>query len=151
MLKFFIPAQDEGDREDDFEELGSRDRVVSKTAFGSTGEREKIKVEAQPEFERIPREQIEISGSLWEMEKLDTTSEKVGDVDSENPNEHVYHLESLRALLTTGTGFRSAVGGKSFHQALHRTMHGLKLTIHESPACGILPKWFSAGLYGEYT
>ena len=50
MLKFFIPAQDEGDREDDFEELGSRDRVISKTAFGSIGEREKIKVEAQTEF-----------------------------------------------------------------------------------------------------
>ena len=56
------------------------------------GEREKMKAQAQVEFERIQREMIEIR-RLGELERLDrTTSGRMGDLDSDNPKKQVHHL-----------------------------------------------------------
>ena len=60
------------------------------------GERQKMKVQAHVEFARAQREKIEISSRLRELEKWDrTTSERIGDLDSDTPNENVYHLVIL--------------------------------------------------------
>ena len=47
------------------------------------------------EFERFQREKVEIGSRPRELEKLDrTTSERMGDLDNDNPNENVYHFLS---------------------------------------------------------
>ena len=40
-------------KEDESENLESRDWVISETEYGATEEREELKVQAQVEFERI--------------------------------------------------------------------------------------------------
>ena len=81
--------------EDESEEVESRDWVISETEFGAMGE--KTKIHAQVESERIQRERTEIDTRLRELERLDSTSsDRLGDLDSDNPNENVYHLLILR-------------------------------------------------------
>ena len=54
--------------------------MISETEFGAVGEIEKLKAQAQVEFERIQRETIEIGSRLKELEKMDrTTGERTGD------------------------------------------------------------------------
>ena len=59
-----IPAQDEGDWEDESEALESHDWATCETEFGATREREKMQIQAQVGFEPIPQEKIEIGRRL---------------------------------------------------------------------------------------
>ena len=55
-----------------------------------------MNVQTQVELKRIHQEKIEIIRRLRDLEKIDrTTSERMGDLDSDNLNENVFHLPTL--------------------------------------------------------
>ena len=57
-------------REDYCEGLESRDLVISETEFGAMGDREKITVRAQVEFERTQHEKVEGVGDVGPYHQL---------------------------------------------------------------------------------